>query len=185
MALDTLLLEDGSALLLEDGGRLLLESATEDASAVTGGTWRRALPTWSRATRRAPDTLRRRTARALPTWSRTWRYSKMLATETGDALVAAVSDDRDYLFDLRSCPEIGAGATISSAAITGGSGLTKGAPAVLSVATDGVPAGKGVSVRISGGSAGTTYPLALVATLSTGRVVVVPGRLVKVADFDS
>ena len=122
--------------------------------------------------------------RALPTWPRTWRYRPVLATESL-AVVAAVSDDRDYAFDLSKCPEIRAGATITSGAIVGGTGLTIGTPVILDDEFDGIPAGHGISVRISGGTAGTAYKLACRAVLSNGRTVVVPGKLVKVADYEA
>lgn len=153
-----------------------------------GGTARRSRPTWTRSTARAPASWPRIARRSAPTLDRTWRYAvptAPLATRSGDVLIAAVSDDRDYAFDLSSCPEIVGGATISSAVITGGTGLTIGAPAANAAAFDGIPIGKAVVVRIGGGVAGTTYDLACLATLSTGRVVVVPARLRKVADRDS
>ncbi|VTR92827.1 unnamed protein product [Gemmata massiliana] len=138
-----------------------------------GGAFRRALPTWDRSFERA-----------LATWGRTWRYPMGLATE-GVAVVAAEGDDRDYAFDLSKCPEIRAGATITGGAIVGGSGLTIGAVSVLAADFDEIPAGQGLTVRISGGTGGTTYKLACRATLSNGRKVTVPGRLVKVRDYDS
>jgi hypothetical protein len=117
-----------------------------------------------------------------------WRYDPMaLATETGTALIAAVSDDREYAFDCRLAPELatGSGITISSGEILGGSGLTFGEVSVLAAAFDGIPIGKGLSVRAYGGTAGTTYKLACRVTLSNGRKFVVPGRLSKVADYDA
>lgn len=107
-----------------------------------------------------------------------------LSTE-GTALIAAESDDREYGFDLTSCPEVAGGAAIVSAEILGGTGLTIGTPVVLATPFDGIPAGKGVSVRISGGTAGTTYKLAVRVTLDSGRKVVIPGRLAKVRDYDA
>lgn len=98
-------------------------------------------------------------------------------------LTKAVSDDRDFLIDLQTAPEIVAGATCSSATVSGGSGLTFGAPAALAAETDGIPAGEGVSVRISGGSAGTSYEFALVVALSTSRTLVVPCRLDVASDY--
>lgn len=100
-------------------------------------------------------------------------------------LTKTESDDRDYLFDLQTAPEIVAGATCSSGTITGGSGLTFGTPAVLASEIDGIAIGKGMSVRISGGSDDTTYSFALKVTLSSGRIVVIPCRLVVVSDDGS
>lgn len=96
---------------------------------------------------------------------------------TYQTLKKAVSDDRDFLFDLTRVSEIVSGATVSSATVTGGSGLSFGAPTVLVSEVEGIVAGKGVSVRISGGTAGTAYTFAVVCTLSTSRVVVVPARI--------
>ena len=141
---------------------------------IPGGAFRRARPTWDRSLERAPST-----------WPRTWRYRPMpLATE-GLALVAAESDDRDYAFDLSKCPELRAGATIVSGVIVGGLGLAIGAVSVLAADFDEIPAGEGLAVRISGGTGGTTYKLACKATLSTGRVVTIPGRLVKLPDYST
>ncbi|AMV29277.1 hypothetical protein VT84_33085 [Gemmata sp. SH-PL17] len=139
-----------------------------------GGAFRRALPTWGRTLERAPST-----------WSRTWRYDPMALATEGVAVVAAESDDRDYAFDLSRCPEIRAGATITGGAIVGGSGLSIGTVSVLAAEFDEIPAGEGLSVRISGGTGGTTYKLACKATLSTGRVVTIPGRLVKLPDYST
>lgn len=187
MDLDTLLTEDGFDLLLEDGGRLLLESATaEEASAPPGGTFRRALPTWRRTVARRPTTWPRTVSRSLPTLARVWRYSPMpLATKTDAQLIAAVSDDRDYGFDLRALPELaaGTGVTITSGELLGGAGLTTEPPVVLDQAFDGIPAGLGLRARISGGTAGVVYQLACRVTLSNGRKVTVPGQLSKVADY--
>lgn len=99
-------------------------------------------------------------------------------------LSKTVSDDRDFLFDLTSVPEIVQGATVSSATILGGTGLTIGPPAVLATTTDGIAANKGVSVEISGGSDDTDYNLACRAVLSTGRIVVIPARVSVAADYE-
>lgn len=154
---------------------VLSGSATFTAGAVVtvypGGTFRRSLPTWARLFRRS-----------LSSYARVWRYPVALVTD-GTEVEAAVGDDRDYAFDLTKCPEIVGGATItSSQVLSPPAGITIGTPATLTSAFDGIAAGKGVSVRVSGGTAGTTYALALEVTLSTGRKVVVPGRLVKVAN---
>ena len=160
----------------------------DSAASVFGGAFRRAPATWPRALARRRETWGRACNRSLPTLARVWRYNPMaLPTESGVALIAAVSDDRDYAFDCSAAPELagGTGVTISSGEILGGDGLTFGSVAVLAAAFDGIPAGKGLSVRISGGDAGVTYKLACRVTLSSGRKVVVPGRLAKVADYDA
>lgn len=166
-------------------GRLGNTSA-EDT--VPGGVFRRAVPTWARVVRRARATWDRTFRRARPTWQRVWRYNPMaLVTESGEALQAAASDDREYAFDCSAAPELasGSGITISSGTISGGSGLTFGSVSVLAAEFDGIASGKGLKVRISGGTVGTTHKFACVVTLSNGRVFVVPGRLAKVADYAS
>ena len=99
-------------------------------------------------------------------------------------LTKPASEDRDYGFDFSASPEIVADLAISSAAVSGGSGLTFGDPAVTVAEFDGVDAGDCVTVRISGGTAGTTYDFALAATLSNGRVLVIPARLTVTADHE-
>ena len=99
-------------------------------------------------------------------------------------LTKTVSDDRDFLFDFQVAPEIVGGGTIASAASSGGSGLSLGSPAVLGVETDGIPPSEGVSMRIYGGTAGTTYDFALKATLTTSsRVLTMRCSLAVVADY--
>ncbi len=167
-----------TAQLHQDYGACVFNwSGSAGAETITpGGAFRRALPTWGRTL-----------SRALPTWQRTWSYRPMALLTEGAALFAAESDDREYAFDCQHAPElaVGTGITISSGVIVGGSGLTVGSVSVLTAAFDDIPADKGLKVRISGGSAGTTYKLACKATLSNSRVIVVPGRLVKTRDYDA
>ncbi len=142
-----------------------------------GGVFRRARPTLDRTVERSRRTL-----------ARVWSYSPLMSllTESGPALIAAASDDREYGIDCSAAPELatGTGITISSGAMSGGSDLTFGSPVVLAAAFDDIPSGKGLSVRISGTTTGT-HKFACTVTLSNGRKFVVPGRLVKVADYDS
>lgn len=128
-----------------------------------GGTFRRARWSWKRVAR--------------------WKVNTLAA----DELTKTESDDRDFLFDLQAAPEVVAGATCSSGEIVGEdpTGLTFGTPAALADETDGIPAGEGMSVRISGGSDDTTYAFALKVTLSSGRVLTVPARMVVVSDNGS
>jgi hypothetical protein len=174
------------ALTLTGFAATLVDSGA--AEAVPGGVFRRTLRTWSRTIARQPVTLDRTFSRSRPTLKRVWRYDPMaLATESGEALIAAESDDREYGFDCSHAPELatGTGITISSGAILGGSGLSFGTPTVLAADFDDIPSGKGLSVRIYDGDAGTTYKLAMRVTLSNTRTFVVPGRLKKVADYDT
>lgn len=102
--------------------------------------------------------------------------------------IGVVGEDRDYAFDFSKAPELkaGSGITISSAGVLHDAldGLTVGAPTVLTAAFDGIPIGKGVSVRISGFLDDVVYPIACLVTLSNGRKLVAPGRLVGVADLE-
>lgn len=164
----------------------------EEPRAAIGGAFRRSLPTWARVFARSPATLRRTLVRSLPSWSRVWRFDPMaLATESGPALTAAESDDRDYGFDCSKAPELAdaTGITISSGEILASAAtlaaLTIGSVSVLAEDFDDIASGKGLKVRVSGGEAGTVYKLACLVTLSDGREFVVPGRLSKVADYDT
>jgi len=117
---------------------------------------------------------------ARPVWLRSWRYSAVISKTT---LKKTVSEDRDFLFDFSRAPEILAGATVASATIAAGPGLTVGSGVVLAAALDGVAAGQGVTCEVSGGTAGTTYDVSCTATLSTGRKLVLPGTVAVFSDF--
>lgn len=90
-----------------------------------------------------------------------------------------------YCFDFSEAPEVAYDAqTISGPTVAevGSSDLTIGPPAVLTTPfydADGyaVAAGKGVSVLVSGGAAGTDYLLACAVTTSGGATRIVEGRL--------
>ncbi len=155
------------------------------APAPPGGAWVRPYQKLLRLFTRSDDTATRLFVRDIKTRGRVWEYGPMALSTEGPALTAAESDDRDYAFDYSKVPEIVAGDTLVSGVIVGGSGLTKGAAVVTVAEFDLIPAGKAMSCRISGGAAGTTYKLACKATLASGRIVVVPGRLIKVPDFDT
>lgn len=131
-----------------------------------GGTFRR--PVWS--------------------WKRTWRYHPVPNEIPLDTRVGIVGEDRDYAFDFSKAPELktGSGITIASVGVlhVALDGLTVGTPAVLAAEFDGIPIGKGVSVRVSGFEDDVTYPIACLVTLSNGRKLVAPGRLVGVADLE-
>jgi hypothetical protein len=140
--------------------------APDPGDLETGGTFRRSL--WSLA--------------------RVWRYRAVPVNRINpvSTLTKTESDARLYLFDLSRAPEVVAGATCASGVVVGTTtGLTVGTPAVLDAEADGIAAGEGVSVRISGGEDDTTYRFALNVTLSTGDVVSVPARLVVVSDDGS
>lgn len=102
-------------------------------------------------------------------------------------LLGVVDGDRDYAADFSKAPELktGSGITISSAEVLGAVGLTVTEITILAAAFDGIPAGKGVSFRVSGFTDDAVYPLACRATLSNGRKLVVPGRLVGVAEVEA
>lgn len=120
-----------------------------------------------------------RVIRRLPRMSAALAYQTR--TKTPDEIVALV-------FDFTNFPEIVAGATISSAVVSGPggaplTGLAAGTPAVLAAAAtidslgNTVAAGKGVECALSGGGAGDDVIVQCAATLSTGSKAVVQGKI--------
>lgn len=102
-------------------------------------------------------------------------------TKTPDQVLAVV-------FDFTNFPEVVAGATISSAVISGPAGaaltgITAGTPSVLAAAavidsqSNTVAAGKGVRVALAGGGAGDDVIVQCAATLSTGSIATVQGKI--------
>lgn len=87
----------------------------------------------------------------------------------------------EYAFDFSNFPEIAAGETIDLIAVTDDPAnpgeLTIGTPGVNDAEYDDIPAGAGVVVTVSGGTAGTTYRLKCKATTSGGSVRVVKGDI--------
>lgn len=161
-------------------------AANVEETVLPGGAFRRSRASWVRVLARAASTWRRAAGRPATTWLRVWRYDPMATSLDVDTLVGVVGEVRDYAFDFSKAPELktGSGLTISSVEIIHSTSLTIGTPAVLAAAFDGIPAGKGASVRISGFADDTVYHLACRATLSNGAKLVVPGRLVGVADVE-
>lgn len=149
-----------------------------------GGVFRRPLWSWPRVFARAARSWPRVFARSRPTWPRVWRYQPVSTAMPVTELTKTESDDREFAFDLSKCPEVAGGATFSSAEMVGGSGLSFGSPAATTAEFDEIAAGKAVKVRIHGGSDGSTYDFACKVTLSTGRVVVIPARLVVTGDHE-
>jgi len=172
-----------------------------------GGTYRRALWSWTRtAARRQAQWARsgrwyargrvaarvrgqwgRTARRELPAWNRVARWdTNQMSQITPHTFTKTASDDRTFGFDYSDAPEVWDGAAVvsavSSGTVSGGSGLTFGTPAALATAFDDIPAQAGLSCRISGGTAGTTYKFAMIATLASGRVLTIPCRMVVVAD---
>lgn len=107
--------------------------------------------------------------------------SYVTRTKTPDEVLAVV-------FDFSNFPEIVAGATISSAVVSGPgrvplTGLVAGVPSVLTSAAvvdslgNTVAAGKGVQVALAGGGAGDDVIVSCAATLSTGSVATVQGKI--------
>lgn len=156
-----------------------------------GGTYRRALWSWLRNAARVRSQWQRVAVRQLPSWNRVavWRHSTVSAVITPHTFTKTASDDRTFGFDYSDAPEVWDGDSVvdavSSGTVSGGSGLTFGTPAALGSAFDDIPASAGLSCRISGGTAGTTYLFAMVATLASGRVLTIPCRMIVVADVPS
>lgn len=97
-----------------------------------------------------------------------------------DTIPKTPTEARYFAFDFSKFPELaGAAELLSDPApvIRGASGLTVGTPTVLAVAFDGIVAGKGVKVRISGGSDDDTVSLSCVAYAAADVPLEVPGRL--------
>jgi hypothetical protein len=155
-------------------------------AATPGGTFRRPPWSWDRVFAREAATLARTFRRALPTLARVWRWVVPTNTLPVQELTKPASEDRDYGIDFSKAPELasGTGITLASATVSGGTGLTLGTPTVLAGAFDGIPAGKGFSLRISGGLDDATYSFAVLATLSNGRKLVVPCKLAVTADYE-
>jgi hypothetical protein len=115
-------------------------------------------------------------------WDRLWRWREMAIRIPSKTLTKSESEDRHYGFDFTESPEILNGAIISSAVMTGGTGLTFGTPDVEDTFDAEWEAGQGVVVQISGGTAGEDYHFACIATLDNDSVLTIPGRLVVVVD---
>lgn len=161
-------------------------SALPEAGSVAtkaGGVFHRSLWSLSRTWKRNLDTVSRKWRRPASSLVRVWRFQVSNAMPV-DVLPKPEGEDRDYGFDFSKTPEIVAGATISSSEILGGSGLTIGTPAANVAIFDGIAIGKAVVVEISGGSDDNTYSLACRATLSTGRKIVIPGKIAVTSNYE-
>lgn len=138
-----------------------------DATVIPGGKFHR--PTWS--------------------WDRTWRYYPVPNELPVQTRIGVVGEIRDYAFDFSKAPELktGSGLTIDTVEILHDAldGLTVDTPVILAAAFDGIPIGKGASVKVSGFVDDVVYPIACRATLSNGRKLVAPGRIVGVADLET
>lgn len=95
----------------------------------------------------------------------------------GNMLTKYAVEVVSYQFDFSDFPEVVAGETLSSPNVPAVSGLTIGTPAVTVAERDGVAAGKGVAVTVSGGTAGTTYTITATAVTSGGSTRAVRGRI--------
>jgi hypothetical protein len=101
----------------------------------------------------------------------------MATTIDFDQNVKDSSEVVSYLFDFTNFPEAVAGETLSNPVVDSVSGLTIGSPAITVADRDGVTAGKGLEVTISGGTAGDSYQLEARADFSGGATRVVKGLL--------
>jgi hypothetical protein len=98
-------------------------------------------------------------ARALVSYVRVWPYLPTANRPAVRTLLKTVSESRDFAVSLVECPETRAGQTVHTAhPVSGGTGLTFGTPAATTAPFDGIPAGKCIRFRISGGTAGTEPP---------------------------
>lgn len=151
-----------------------------------GGIYRRALWSWPRVGFRVRREWRRVARRGHLERVARWRQPASMSAITPYTFTKTASDDREFGFDFSDAPEVYNGSSVldavSSGTVSGGSGLSFGTPAALAAAFDDIPATAGLKCRIYGGSAGTTYKFAMVATLASGRVLTIPCRMVVVAD---
>lgn len=152
--------------------------------ARAGGLFRRFVSLWPRIWGRTESQMDRRFRRTDSLWSRIWRWKLMANTIPAKTLVKTVNEIRDYGFDFSNCPEVQAGATLTSAEILNPPvGLTFGAVRVNET-FDGVAAFKVAVVEITGGTDNTTYPISCRGTLNSGKKLIVPGRLVVTGDAE-
>lgn len=79
---------------------------------------------------------------------------------------------RTYIFDFTDFAELDAGETLVTPTVPSVSGLSTGSPSVSVAEIDDVAAGKGVTVSISGGTAGTTYTVDCRCTTSGNATLV-------------
>lgn len=89
----------------------------------------------------------------------------IIITEDIPSIEKLVAMNRIYVFDFSRFPELQAGLELNTPTVPAVSGLTIGTPSITTEETEGVPAEKGVAVRISGGTAGTNYPVEVRCTL--------------------
>lgn len=115
-------------------------------------------------------------------WVRTVRYdvSNTMPTQT---VVKAEGEDVDLVFDFSRVPAVVAGDAIISAELLGGTGLTLGTPTKSTTVLEGVAAGEAVVLNATGGTADETYPLAVRATLASGRKPIIPVRVAVTANY--
>lgn len=96
-----------------------------------------------------------------------------------DTLYKTTEEAKTFAFDFSKEGAVVAGETLTVIEVEGSpSGLTIGTPAVTTATFDGIASGKAIKVRISGGTAGTTYELACRATTSGGDTLEIPGVLI-------
>lgn len=87
------------------------------------------------------------------------------------------NETRAFIFDFSQFDEAKAGETLDTATVPAVSGVTIGAPAVLTEDTNFIPAGLGVKVNLSVSSA-TTYDIECRGVFSGGSTCVVKGQLI-------
>lgn len=76
------------------------------------------------------------------------------------------SEIRTYLFDFSNFPEVAGGGTLSFPTAPAVAGLTFGTATITTADDDDVDAGKGVWLRVSGGTADTDYTIAVRVTVT-------------------
>lgn len=148
-------------------------------SGVPEGTFRRESAT-VRFTRRATTVRFSREANVGRVF--TWKGPRSMANRMpADAVTKTERESRYFLFDFSKTPEVRAGWTLSDPHVYADTGITAGTPAVSDELFDGVAAGQGVVVLISGGDEDEDYDVSCTAVATSGArsaTIEVPGRVV-------
>lgn len=148
----------------------------EPPTGTPGGTFKRPATVASRIFSRRVGTARV-FARHPTTAGRIFKGYPRMAAILITKLPIDTNETRAFIFDFSQFDEAKAGETLDSATVPAVSGVTIGAPAVLTEDTNFIPAGLGVKVNLSVASA-TTYDIECRGVFSGGSTCVVKGQLI-------
>jgi hypothetical protein len=99
-------------------------------------------------------------------------------TLPADTIVMTAREARFLAFDFSKSPELQAGDAITGFQVFADPGPTVGAPALNTVAFDGIPIGQAVVAKVSGVTAGGSYDASCTATTAGGATLEVAMRIV-------